>query len=161
MLSQSAEYALRAVVHLASVAPAPRTTEQLAAAVHVPQAYLAKLLHRLVQEQVVRSQRGIGGGFTLARRPEELTILMVVNAVAPIRRINLCQLRQAGQDVQLDLLHQRLDRALALVEEVFATTTLAEVVVSPPRIAPCVSEISRNEDLGDETQGQNGRLPGN
>ncbi len=159
MLSQSAEYALRAVVHLASVAPAPRTTEQLAAAVHVPQAYLAKLLHRLVQEQVVRSQRGIGGGFTLARPAEELTILMVVNSVAPLRRSSFGSLQLAGEGIQLDRLQERLDRALALVEEVFATTTLAEVV-APPRNGHCEKAPLLHEGFGNETEGQDTCCPG-
>ena len=43
MFSQSVEYALRAVVHLADHAPAPRTTDQIAAATLVPKAYLSKV----------------------------------------------------------------------------------------------------------------------
>jgi Rrf2 family protein len=162
MLSQSVEYALRAMVHLVSVAPSPRTTEQLASAVQVPQAYLAKLMHRLVQTGVIRSQRGIGGGFSLALPPEEVTILMVVNAVAPIRRINLCPLPRQGHGVRLCPLHERLDRALALVEEVFATTTLADVLTEPGRNPPCRSETSWLVDLGTRTEGQQDLcMPGN
>ena len=58
MFSQTVEYALRAVVHLASEAPSPRTTEEIAKATKVPAAYLAKVIQNLVQTGVLRSQRG-------------------------------------------------------------------------------------------------------
>ncbi len=47
VFSQTVEYALRAVVHLASEAPADRMTAQIAEATHVPRAYLSKVLQRL------------------------------------------------------------------------------------------------------------------
>ena len=87
MLTQTVEYALRAVAHLGQQAPAARTTDQIAAATRVPKAYLSKVLQALVRGGVVRSQRGAHGGMTLAKSPEELTILEVVNAVDPVRRI--------------------------------------------------------------------------
>src|SRR5947207_10536821 len=92
MFSQTVEYALRAVVYLAQQAPAARTTEQIAAATRVPQAYLAKVLQSLCHADLVRSQRGIGGGMSLRKEPAKLTILEVVNAVDPIRRIKECPL---------------------------------------------------------------------
>src|SRR5437660_6539320 len=115
MFSQTVEYALRAVVRLASANPDPQTTEQIARVTKVPQAYLAKVLQSLVQAGVVRSQRGIGGGVALAKAPEELTILEVVNAVDPIGRIQTCPLDLAAHGVKLCPLHKRVDQALALV----------------------------------------------
>src|SRR5579859_4777598 len=90
MLSQTVEYALRAVVYLAGHPGAPRTTEQIAKVTRVPQAYLAKVLHSLSLAGLVRAQRGLGGGVSLARSPQQVTILEVVNAVDPIRRIQSC-----------------------------------------------------------------------
>ncbi len=92
MLSQSVEYALRAVVHLASRDPDPLTTDAIAQATLVPKAYLAKVLQQLVRGGVVRSQRGLGGGMTLGKSPEVLTILEIVNAVDPLQRIATCPL---------------------------------------------------------------------
>src|SRR5438045_813686 len=115
MFSQTVEYALRAVVHLADRAPASRTTEQIAAATRVPRAYLSKVLQSLSQGGVVHSQRGVGGGITLVKRPAELTILEVVNAVEPIRRITTCPLGLTAHGVRLCPLHRRVDDALALV----------------------------------------------
>src|SRR5262249_55743161 len=131
MFSQTVEYALRAVVHLAHEAPASRTTEQVAAATRVPKAYLAKVLQSLVQAGLVHSQRGVGGGMTLAKTPAELTILEGGTAVDAIERITTCPLGLATHGVRLCSLHRRLDEALALVESAFAKTTLAEVLEEP------------------------------
>src|SRR5215212_7105526 len=125
MFSQTVEYALRAVVHLACNGKAPCTTEDIAKATRVPQAYLAKVLQILVQDGVLRSQRGIGGGISLVKTPAELTILEVVNAVEPIKRITTCPLGLEAHGVRLCPLHKRLDNALAMVEEAFGSTTLA------------------------------------
>src|SRR5438094_233271 len=101
MFSETVEYALRAVVHLAGSAPQAQTTEEIAKSTRVPQAYLSKVLQRLVQAGIVRSQRGLGGGMSLTKTPAELTILEVVNAVDPIRRINTCPLGLAAHGVNL------------------------------------------------------------
>ena len=136
MLSQSVEYALRAVVYLAGQSPRARTTAEMAAATRVPPAYLSKIVQGLVRGGVLRSQRGIGGGVSLVKKPDELTILEVVNAVDPIQRIKYCPLGLAGHGVRLCPLHARLDRALASVESAFAGTTLAEVLAEPTSSVP-------------------------
>src|SRR6516162_8182264 len=116
MFSQTVEYALRAVVHLAFNAPNAQTTEQIAKSTKVPPAYISKVLQRLAQAGVVKSQRGIGGGMSLVKAPSEVTILEVVNAVDPIQRIKTCPLELASHGVRLCPLHHRVDKALALVE---------------------------------------------
>src|SRR5262245_20589633 len=128
MFSQTVEYALRAVVHLAAEAPAPRTTEQIAEVTRVPKAYLSKVLQGLSRAGVVQSQRGIGGGMTLTKDPADLTILEVVNAVEPLGRIRECPLGLAAHGVRLCPLHKRMDNALATVEAAFAQTALAEIL---------------------------------
>jgi Rrf2 family nitric oxide-sensitive transcriptional repressor len=136
VFSQTVEYALRAVVHLASQAPVARTTDQIAQATRVPRAYLSKVLQGLVRGGVAQSQRGLGGGMTLVKAPEKLTILEVVNAVEPIERIRTCPLGLAAHGVHLCPLHRRVDNALAMVEEAFAATTLAEVLAEPTKSIP-------------------------
>jgi Rrf2 family transcriptional regulator, nitric oxide-sensitive transcriptional repressor len=136
MFSQKVEYALRAVVHLASESPSARTVEQIAKATKVPRAYLAKVVQELVHAGIARSQRGIGGGISLMKTPAELTILEVVNAVDPIQRIRTCPLELASHGVRLCPLHKRVDNALASVEEAFRNTTLAEILDEPTDSVP-------------------------
>ena len=93
-------------------------------------------LQALSRAGIVRSQRGLGGGVSLAQSPEKLTILSVLNAVEPLQRIRTCPLGLSAHGVHLCPLHRRLDNALAMVEEAFGATTLAEVLAEPSRSAP-------------------------
>lgn len=136
MFSQTVEYALRAVVHLAYEAPAARTTAQIADATQVPRDYLAKILQGLAKKGIVTTQRGVGGGVALAKERAELTILDVVNAVEPIGRYATCPLGLKTHGVRLCPLHRRLDDAMAQVEAAFRNTTLAEVLAEPSESVP-------------------------
>jgi len=78
MSSRSAEYALRAVVKLGSKAGSPQTTQQIAEQTQVPSGYLSKVFKALGRAGVVEAQRGLYGGFILARPLNELTILDVM-----------------------------------------------------------------------------------
>jgi Rrf2 family protein len=136
VFSQTVEYALRAAVHLASEAPRARTTDQIAEATRVPRAYLSKVLQSLIKSGLVLSQRGLGGGMSLAKPADEVSILEVVNAVEPIQRIRTCPLGLPAHGIHLCPLHSRLDRALATVEIALANSTLAEVLAEPTRSVP-------------------------
>lgn len=136
MISQTVEYALRAVVFLANDPKAGRTTEQIAKVTLVPQAYLSKVMQQLAAAGLVRAQRGIGGGFTLLKDPAEITILEIVNAVDPIKRIRTCPLGLAAHGARLCPLHKRMDEALASVEKAFANSTLAEILAEPTESVP-------------------------
>ncbi len=136
MFSQTVEYALRAVVYLASQGPDARTTDQIATATRVPKAYLSKVLQGLVRTGIVNSQRGIGGGITLVKTPATLTILEVVNAVEPVERIRVCPLGIESHGSHLCPLHRRMDHALELVENAFRSTTLSELLSEPTKSVP-------------------------
>ena len=77
MLSQTLEYALRAVVFLTKAAPGASTTEEIAREMHIPRPYLKKIPQNLGRAGIVRSRRGNRGGVALARHPRDLTILDV------------------------------------------------------------------------------------
>lgn len=143
MFSQTVEYALRAVVQLAYLAPEASTTSALAEVTQVPPAYLAKVLQALVRAGIVKSQRGVGGGVALEGDIRKLTILDVVNAVDPIHRIKSCPLDIASHGLNLCPLHRRLDAAMAHVEQAFARSTLAEVIRQPGDIQPLCDSAER------------------
>jgi Rrf2 family protein len=84
MLSQTAEYALRAVVHLAERYPeGPTRVDDIAEALGVPRNYLSKILHSLVKGGVCASTRGPHGGFELLRNPTEIPLIDVVGQFDP------------------------------------------------------------------------------
>src|SRR5688572_3492521 len=93
MISLTAEYALRAMVHLAASADNPsQNVGQIAAATRVPAGYLSKVLQSLSRAGLIVSQRGLGGGFRLAQSPKNTSIYEVIQAVDPIQRILTCPL---------------------------------------------------------------------
>jgi Rrf2 family protein len=136
MISQTAEYALRAIVYLAGQEGFPRTTAQIAEATHIPAGYLAKVMQSLSHAGVVHSQRGLNGGFTLAHEPDELSVLEIINAVDPIRRFPECPLGIPSHGRRLCPLHFRLDQAAAMVEESFEQTMVAELLAVPRERRP-------------------------
>ena len=149
MLSQTTEYALRLVVHLASQPGRPLTIPELARTTRVPSGYLAKVLRQLSRAGLVRSQRGPNGGSVLARAPEELTVLDVIQAVDPLKRIEVCPLGLRTHGTNLCPLHRRLDQAIATVEAAFRSSSVAEIVRDPRGSHPlCEDPRSRRPAAG-------------
>lgn len=135
-ISQTAEYALRAIVWLAAHSETPLSTAAIARATHVPEGYLSKVLQELARAGFVASQAGRAGGFRLTHRPEETSVLDIINAVDPIERIRRCPLGIESHGEQLCPLHRRLDTAIGLMERAFAESTIAELLSEPTTSTP-------------------------
>ena len=135
-VSQTAEYALRAVVWLAQRPGEPQTTQQLADGTQVSVSYLPKVLQPLGRAGILTSQRGVNGGYSLDRDPEALTVLEVVNCVDPIQRIKRCPLKLAGHSGGLCPLHRMLDSSVADLEQRFAETTIAALLREESGLRP-------------------------
>jgi Rrf2 family nitric oxide-sensitive transcriptional repressor len=141
MLPKTAEYALRAAVWLGRDPDQTESADRLAEQTKVPRRYLHKVLQDLVRANLVRSQSGPGGGYALARSPEKITILDVVNAVAPLERIRRCPLGLPGH-TRLCPLHAELDRVYAATEKALARVTMAQLLRSTSMIVP-LCDVSR------------------
>ncbi len=135
MLSKTAEYALRTVACLAGDAGEAASADVLCEQTKVPRRYLHKVLQDLVRAELVRSRSGPGGGYSLARSADDITILNVVNAVAPLERIRHCPLGLPSH-TSLCPLHKELDKAYAATETAFSRVTIAELLRSDSRIIP-------------------------
>lgn len=149
MISQTAEYALRAVVCLAGNAGRPMTTQQIADVTHVPLGYLSKVLQALGRARVVRSIRGTRGGFALPKSIESLSVLEVINAVDPIHRIDHCPLGLQAHGKNLCALHRKIDDAIALMERTFNEYTIADLLREPNKSTPMgipAADLSRSLD---------------
>lgn len=135
MLPKTAEYALRAAVWLGRAPEQAESADQLALQTKVPRRYLHKVLQDLVKAKLVRSQSGPGGGYRLARAPAKITILDVVNAVAPMERIRHCPLGLASH-TRLCPLHAELDRVYASAQAALSRVTIAQLLHSTSSILP-------------------------
>jgi Rrf2 family protein len=135
MLPKTAEYALRAVVWMGRTPNEIESADVLAEKTKVPRRYLHKVLQDLVRGKLARSQSGPGGGYRLARAPHLITILDVVNAVAPLERIDRCPLGMRSH-VELCPLHKELDKAYAAIELSLSKVTIAQLVRSAAKVPP-------------------------
>lgn len=140
MISQTVEYALRAIVTIAQHEGQSCTAKKLAQITQVPLPYLSKLMQGLVRTGLVTSQRGLHGGFLLTSSPAELTIYDVLDAVEPFKRIRKCPLAIQSHGTTLCPLHRRLDNAMAATEKVFRETTVAEMLTEPGSVTPLCEE---------------------
>lgn len=129
--SQTVEYALRAALWLAENPHTPQTTVQIAEGSGMPAGYLSKVLQPMARHNLVTAQRGLGGGFTLARPPEQISLLQIISAVEPIRRLKSCPLHRNHQPGRLCKLHARLDDVLATTERYLESITLIDVIDQP------------------------------
>ena len=90
-ITRATDYAVRVTIHLAAVPASARVPGPvLARAVGAPESFVAKILQQLVQAGLVNSQRGMRGGFQLARSAADMSLLEVVEAVEGPTQLNLC-----------------------------------------------------------------------
>lgn len=82
LVSQTAEYALRAMVFLARLpAGAAATSREVSQATSIPPTYAAKVLRRMVAHGLLQGQKGHHGGFQLARAPDRIRFRDILDAV--------------------------------------------------------------------------------
>ena len=129
MLSQTAEYALRAVLAVAEAgSEQPVGAARLAARLGIPQNYLSKTLHQLARAGVLESTRGKSGGFRLARPAGKISLLEVVSPFDDVTGRRTCLM---GQPVCSDhnscAAHERWKEVAERTAEFFKETTVADL----------------------------------
>jgi Rrf2 family protein len=127
MFNLTAEYALRAVVYLATHQDKVISRDVMAGEIQVPGDYLHKTLQELGRAGVVKIQRGPGGGYRLAASAEEITVWDVVTIFQGFARIERCPLGIEGHE-QLCPLHRKMDEAVRATEEVLKSVSIAQLL---------------------------------
>ena len=80
--TSATDYAIRAMIHLACLPENGHALrDQIATSENIPSSFMAKILRSLVRAGLLNSARGVNGGFSLARDPEEVSLLDIVEAV--------------------------------------------------------------------------------
>lgn len=91
LLTRAADYAVRVLIHLATLPPGSRVQRAtLAQATGVPESFLSKVLQSLVRASLIASQTGVNGGFELTASAETLTLLDVLEAIDGPLGLNTC-----------------------------------------------------------------------
>jgi Rrf2 family protein len=90
-ITRQADYALRAVIYLARLGPEERAaTSQIAQVQQIPPSFLAKIVSQLSVAGLLQTSRGARGGVSLAKPPENITLLDVVEAIDGPILLNEC-----------------------------------------------------------------------
>jgi Rrf2 family protein len=104
-VSTRGDYAARALLSLAlHGSELPTSVKEIAERTNLPQPYLEQILLQVKGAGIVRSKRGVGGGYVLARPPAEITLAEIVSAVegpltAPVEAHDHCEGHCVLQDI--------------------------------------------------------------
>jgi len=128
-LSQTAAYAVRAVLYIAAQ-PRQRSVRvaEIAAALELPPNYLSKTLHQLARAGMLASARGPSGGFRLSVPTEELTLQRVAATFAAQERQRCLLGRGACGREPGCAVHARWAPVAAQLRDFFGTTTVADLL---------------------------------
>ena len=129
-LTSKSEYAIHGLYYLAAK-PLNQVTYvgEIAADQNVSESYLAKVLQMLTRKGLLMSFRGTSGGYMLARPPEEITLMDVVEAVEGKTRIFLCSAIKTSCSLGVECFITRIfDKAERQMFEVLEEITLKDIV---------------------------------
>ncbi|HON90661.1 MAG TPA: Rrf2 family transcriptional regulator [Sedimentisphaerales bacterium] len=130
-VSRSTGYALLAVGYIAKhQGDGVVLSQDISKQYDIPLEYLLKILQQLVRANVLRSKRGPRGGFSLAKTPNKITMLEVIEAVdGPLTgELNLTD--HAGNDTYANKAEQTYNKAIAQAKSVFQKTRLGALLGS-------------------------------
>jgi Rrf2 family protein len=90
-ITRQADYAVRAIVYLTELGPDQRAaTSQIAQEKQIPPSFLAKIVSQLSVAGLLQTSRGARGGVSLAKSPEQISLLEVVEAIDGPILLNEC-----------------------------------------------------------------------
>jgi Rrf2 family protein len=87
--TRSTQYAIRAILYLANHPQGLCRIEKIAKQEEIPQAFLAKLIQRLVKKNLIHSIRGTKGGVQLNLPPEKITLFMIADSIEDFSNGNM------------------------------------------------------------------------
>ena len=90
-VTREGDYGIRSVLYLARQ-PFKKVSfvNEISEEYKIPRSFLAKILQKLVKAKIVRSYRGVKGGFSLARQAKEISVLDVLEAIEGKTAMNVC-----------------------------------------------------------------------
>ncbi len=140
VLSQTAEYALRAVLLLAAQDdPEPARVNVLAARLAIPANYLSKTLSQLARAGVLTSTRGKRGGFRLARPPARIHLDEIVEPFEDVGRRHCLLGRSVCSDRTACTAHASWKDVAETMALFFRNTTVADIVKGHESLAAIVA----------------------
>ncbi|MCA9015712.1 MAG: Rrf2 family transcriptional regulator [Planctomycetaceae bacterium] len=130
MISQTEEYALRAMTCLAFRHPRYVTRDQLFEVTQVPHAYLPKIMLELNRTGLIRSQRGQNGGYALIQHPRNISLLEIIKSVRS-GTAKTASFNATSSSTEINQLNEHLNQTFSMLETVLDQTSLADIITTP------------------------------
>lgn len=89
-ITRETDYAIRCVLHLSESPNDVIMVDEIAKAKSIPKSFLSKILQKLARANIVKSYRGVKGGFQIAKAPREINLLDVIDAIEGPVAMNRC-----------------------------------------------------------------------
>jgi len=89
-ITRETDYAIRCVLYLSSRTDRLTMVDEISREMATPRSFLAKILQKLAKAGIVKSFRGVKGGFQLAKEPTQITLLDVIEAIEGAIALNAC-----------------------------------------------------------------------
>ncbi len=89
-ITRETDYAIRCVLHLSEAPNNVIMVDEIAKAKSIPKSFLSKILQKLAKANIVKSYRGVKGGFQIAKAPREINLLDVIDAIEGPVAMNRC-----------------------------------------------------------------------
>jgi len=90
LITRNTDYAIRALCHIAGQGGASVSATEMVAVLKIPRPFLRKILQTLSGEGLLRSTKGQGGGFSLAKRPQDVPLADLVRIFQGTVELNEC-----------------------------------------------------------------------
>lgn len=98
-ITRETDYAVRCILHLAEKPGRVAMVSEIAEARGIPRSFLAKILQKLTRAGMVKSHRGLRGGYQLSADPADLTLRHLVEVMEGGVALNICAVE--GQSCNL------------------------------------------------------------
>jgi Rrf2 family protein len=127
-LTRAADYAVRAMIHMANSDAGRSSLKDLAAAADVSPAFLSKVLQRLVHAGLIVSYRGKKGGFELLDPGRAASLYEILEALDGVPELNVCLLPGGCSRTQACAAHNIWQDCQARIREILSAATLENLV---------------------------------
>ena len=134
-LTSAADYAIRAMIHLSCLPEGGvALRSEIADAQNIPTSFMAKILRSLVRARLLRSSRGVNGGFSLARAASEINMLDIVEAIEGPLALTDCTPSPAGCAWSMDCPASSIwAKVQDSMKDTLRESTLEDLVSTPRR----------------------------
>ena len=134
MLSNSCKYAIRAIIYLALKEENNKRIgiKEIATELDIPSPFLGKILQILAKNKILKSIKGPNGGFYFAKRPNEITLLSIIEIIDGLDFLNnlLIGLRSCSANNNYDMqcpLHEKYEPISKQIYELFSSETIESI----------------------------------